>query len=146
MMLNKNLKGFMTQIYREGLKNREFGQGGSSDFLAGTSGIAKGKTRSEDEKYGAKPTPDKTDSPITSGINGARIEENNPSFPLFLLIGMPTRCSGPVRVISQLSECELDADAGQQLGFFPFLPNAAAAHFQYARTVSRPASRHRASE
>jgi hypothetical protein len=33
-------------------------QGGRPDFLAGMSGIAKGKTRSEDEKDGAKPTRD----------------------------------------------------------------------------------------
>jgi hypothetical protein len=31
-------------------------QEGSSDFLAGTRAIAKGKDRSEDEKYEAKPT------------------------------------------------------------------------------------------
>jgi hypothetical protein len=33
-------------------------QGGRPDFLAGISGIAEGKTRSEEEKDGAKPTSD----------------------------------------------------------------------------------------
>jgi hypothetical protein len=42
--------------YREGLKNWQDGQGGSSDFLAGARGIVVDKTRSEDEKYEKKPT------------------------------------------------------------------------------------------
>ena len=54
------------------MKNREFGEGGSSDFLAGTSGIAKGKTRSEDEKCETKPAPAKADYSITSGIKEAQ--------------------------------------------------------------------------
>ena len=60
--------GKKSDLYRERLKNREFGEGGASDFLAGTSGIAKGKTRSEDKKCEAMPTRAKTDSSITSGI------------------------------------------------------------------------------
>jgi preprotein translocase subunit SecA len=55
-------------VYREGLENRQNGQEGSSDSLAGTRGIARGKTRSEDEKYEVKPTPAGSDFSITSGI------------------------------------------------------------------------------
>ena len=40
------------------IENLGIRQGGRPDFSAGTSGIAEGKTRSEDEKDGAKPTPD----------------------------------------------------------------------------------------
>ncbi len=39
------------------IQKLEFWQGGSPDFSAGTRDIARGKDRSEDEKYGAKPTP-----------------------------------------------------------------------------------------
>jgi hypothetical protein len=45
------------------------GQGGSSDFSAGTRDIARGKDRSEDEKYEVKLTPAKTNFSITSGIS-----------------------------------------------------------------------------
>jgi hypothetical protein len=44
------------------------GQGGSSDFSTGTMDIARGKDRSEDEKYEVKPTQIKTNFSITSGI------------------------------------------------------------------------------
>jgi hypothetical protein len=39
------------------IEKLEIGQEGSSDFLTGARSIAKGKTRSEDEKYDGKPTP-----------------------------------------------------------------------------------------
>ena len=39
------------------IQESEVEQGGSSNFSAGTRDIAKGKDRSEDEKYEAKPTP-----------------------------------------------------------------------------------------
>jgi hypothetical protein len=42
------------------IQKLEFWQGGSPDFSAGTRDIARGKDPSEDEKYGAKPTPTKT--------------------------------------------------------------------------------------
>ncbi len=55
-------------LYREGLKNRLTGQGGSSDFLTGASDSAPEPSASEGKKYEAKPTPARTDFSITSGM------------------------------------------------------------------------------
>ncbi len=50
------------------IEKLEIGQGGSSDFSAGTRDIARGKDRSEDGKYEVKLTLTKTNFSITSGI------------------------------------------------------------------------------
>ena len=44
-------------LYTNNLKNREFGKEAAQIFVSGARDIAKGKDRSEDQKYAAKLTP-----------------------------------------------------------------------------------------
>ena len=77
------------QLYREGLKNREFGQEGSPDFLAGASSSAREHLLSEDRKYGGKPTPAGTDFSVMSGI-------------YLIIVGALWRLEAPLRKSARL--------------------------------------------
>ncbi len=70
------------------------GQGGSSDFLAGARDIARGKDRSEDEKYEAKPMPRQNRFFNHERYNGPTLEEVQAK--VWKKIGKEVRVSDPV--------------------------------------------------
>ncbi len=61
-------KTYSHDLYREWLKNREFGQEAPQIFVPERGAVFENTARSEGQKCGAKPTPPKPDSSTTSGI------------------------------------------------------------------------------
>src|SRR3990167_6135861 len=76
----RKVEGYNLRIYRNNLKNREFGKEAAQIFWMQRATIARGKARGADGKFAAKQTRPKTDSSSCFGIGSYVIEQ-------FLVLG-----------------------------------------------------------